>query len=146
MANVRSGIVGVLAVGSFVLLSGFGSCHGGHGFKDPARVARIVNEHVDDVLDDLDAKDDQRTKVHLIANRLVKEGGDLFATHEQAKAQLLSEWNAANPDAARVHAVIDERADGFRAFLHHVADGAIELHAILSPEQRNKLSERFHPR
>src|SRR5262249_4096303 len=115
-----------LALTALLALSG---CHG-HYSRDPARIAHYVSEHVDDVLDDLDAKPEQRTKTQQITGRLIKDGTELMKEHEGFKKELLAQWASPSPDAAKVHSVLDARIDQFRAFAHKLADGAIEIHGI----------------
>lgn len=139
----------VLAAG-VVALTGFAGgrfgCHRGHG-RDPAELAAFVTDRVDDALDDLDATPEQRTRVNAVKDRMLQAGlamrGDHGATHET----LLAEWKAESPDAAKLHALVDARADAMRAFAHQAVDAAVEVHGILTPEQREKLTrkaERWH--
>jgi periplasmic protein CpxP/Spy len=139
----------LLAVAGFVTLTGFGGC-GGHGHgrpRDPAEVASFVTARVDDALDDLNATPDQRTRINAIKDRLLASAqaahGDRAATHDA----LLAEWKSAAPDAAKLHALVDERADAIKAFAHQAVDAGVEIHSILTPEQRDKLTkkiERWH--
>ena len=138
----------LLAVAGFVTLSGFACGGHGHGHpRDPAEVAAFVGARVDDVLDDLNATPDQRTRVNAIKDRLLaaaqKARGDRAATHET----LLAEWKSTAPDAQKLHALVDERADTMKAFAHQAVDAGVEIHSILTPEQREKLTkkiERWH--
>jgi periplasmic protein CpxP/Spy len=139
----------LLAVAGFVTLTGFGGC-GGHGRghpRDPAEVAAFVGKHVDDALDDLNATPDQRSRINAIKDRLLaaaqKAHGDRAAVHET----LLAEWKSATPDGQKLHALVDERADAMKAFAHQAVDAGVEIHSILTPEQRDRLTrkiERWH--
>jgi periplasmic protein CpxP/Spy len=149
MSKVIWGVVGVAALGAgFVLLSGFrghGGCggHGGHG--DPARMQQMIGAHIDDVLDDLQATPEQRTRILAVKDRLLAEAKALHAGGDIHR-QLLAQWDAPQPDVAAVHAMVDQRADAMKAFAHHVADGLAEVHGLLTPEQRAKLSKKAHRR
>jgi Spy/CpxP family protein refolding chaperone len=137
----------VLVVGA-VTLTGFrGGCgHHGPG-RDPAQVAAFVNGRVDDLLDDVDATPDQRTRIHALADRMLAEGQALHADHEATHQTLLDAWKAETPDKAKLHALVDARADAFRKLAHDAVDAGVEAHDVLTPAQREKLAkkaERWH--
>ena len=137
-------LVGLAAV--FVLATGFrGGCGGGHG-HDPARIDRMVTSHLEDVLDDLEATDAQKAQVMVAKNRLLQQGGALRQGGQEAKRELVAQWDSAAPDRARVHALIDARIDAMRAFAHQAADEAVDLHGTLTPQQRAKISKKLHRR
>jgi Spy/CpxP family protein refolding chaperone len=142
-----AGFAAALALG-FVALTGFaGGCghHRGHG--DPAQTAAFVNARVDDLLDDVDATPDQRTRIHAIAQKLVADGQKLHAENKGTHETLLAEWKAEQPDRAKLHALVDARIDALRAFAHEAVDSGVEAHGVLTPPQREKLTkkaERWH--
>jgi Spy/CpxP family protein refolding chaperone len=139
--------VGVLAVG-FVALTGFhGGCGRGPHGRDPAEVAAFVTNRVDDLLDDIDATPDQRTRIHAVKDRLLASGLSLREGRREVHDAIVAEWNAAQPDAARLHALVDARAEEFRKLAHEAVDSGVEVHGILTPEQREKIgkkAERWH--
>ncbi len=129
-----------------VLLVGFTAAGCGHhrGHRDPAQVAKMVNAHLNDVLDDLDATPAQREKIHALADQVLADAQKLHAGQADAHQALLAQWDAATPDAAQVHALIDQRIDALRAIAHEAADAAIQAHGVLTPEQRAKVSKKIH--
>jgi periplasmic protein CpxP/Spy len=137
----------VLALG-FVALTGFGGCgRGGHHGRDPAQVAAFVTDRVDDVLDDIDATPDQRTRIHAVKDRLLASAQAARAGRAEVHDAVLAEWNAAQPDAAKLHALVDARAAELQKLAHEAVDAGVEVHGMLTPEQREKISkkaERWH--
>jgi Spy/CpxP family protein refolding chaperone len=134
----------VLALG-VVSLAGFGrSWH--HHRHDPARMAEFVTERVDDALDDVEATPEQRDRVHAIKDRMLARGKDLHATRAEDRAAFLAAWRSDAPDAAALHALVDQRADAMRAFAHEAVDAGLEVRGALSPEQRAKLAEKLERR
>ncbi len=135
---------------ALVALAGFGRCGGPHP-HDPAQMAAFVTDRVDDVLDDLNATDAQRQQIHAIKDRLLAQAAELHKDGEPLRGEVKAQWESATPDRARLHALVDQRADAMRAFAHQAVDAAIEVHDILTPEQRAKLEKkmermhRFHP-
>ncbi len=115
-----------------------------HGPRDPAQVAAFVSRHVDDALDDVDATPQQRQEIHAVVDRLVQDGQKLRAGHAGVRQELVAQWDAAQPDAAKLHALVDERIDALRAFAHEAVDAGVRVHGILTPQQRAKLSTKIH--
>ncbi len=142
--NKKLTAVAVAALASVTLLTGF---WGGGGRDDEkgrsAKVQRMATAKVDNTLDDVDATDAQREKIHAIKDRLIGEGTPLFTSGKDTKKVLFEQWQAEKPAGQKVHSIVDERFDSFRAFAHKVVDGALEIHSVLNAEQRKSLSERF---
>ena len=143
--------VPLLIVG-FVALTGFGFggggfCHRhGHG-RNPAEVAAFVTDRVDDALDDLDATPEQRTRIHAVKDRLVDAAKGLHEGRGGTHDAFVAEWKAEKPDAAKLHALVDARAEEMKALAHQAVDAGVEVHGILTPEQREKVTrkmERWH--
>lgn len=142
--TILAGATAVLA------LAGFGRCGGPHP-RDPSQMAAFVTDRVDDVLDDLDATDAQRQQIHAIKDRLLAQARGLHAEGEPLHGEVKAQWESANPDRARLHSLVDQRFEAMRAFAHQAVDAGVEIHGILTPEQRAKLEKkmermhRFHP-
>jgi Spy/CpxP family protein refolding chaperone len=140
----------LLVVAGVVGLAGFAGGCGGHGHghgRDPARMAAFVTDRVDDLLDDVDATPEQRTRIRAVKDRLLAAGEATRAGRKEAHDAVVAEWKAATPDAARLHALVDARAEEMRAFAHQAVDAGVEVHGVLTPEQREKLTrkaERWH--
>lgn len=143
MKRLIGGAVAALAVvAGLVVLSGFrGGCGHGHP-RDPAQVAKFVNARVDDLLDDVDATPDQRTKIHAIADRMLAEGQAFHAGQAEVHDALLGQWKAESPDKAKLHALVDARIDAMRKLAHDAVDAGVEAHDVLTPAQREKLAKK----
>jgi Spy/CpxP family protein refolding chaperone len=141
---ILAGTAAVLA------LAGFGRCGGPHP-RDPSQMAAFVTDRVDDMLDDLNATDAQRQQIHAIKDRLLAQALEMHKDGEPLHAEVKAQWESATPDRARLHSLVDQRFDAMRAFAHQAVDAAVEVHDILTPEQRAKLERkmermhRFHP-
>jgi len=131
-----------LSLVAVVGLAGFRGC-GHHGGRDPAQVAAFVTERLDDALDDLAATPAQRTAIQGIKDTLLAQAQTLRAQHQADHALLLAEWNADHPDRAKIQALIDARANELTALAHQAADAAIQVHDILTPEQRAKVAKKL---
>lgn len=138
-----------LAIAGLLLAGGFvAGCHrgpGAHG-RDPAEVAKLVTERVEDALDDVDATPAQREKILAVKDRLLAEGQKLRGDREALHAELLAAWKAERVDRARLHAEVDARIEALRAFAHSAVDGAADAHDVLTPEQRAKIAKKLERR
>jgi protein CpxP len=138
----------LIVAAGFVTLTGFGCGRHGHGHgRDPAEVAAFVTARVDDALDDLDATPEQRTRINAVKDRLLEAGRQAHAGQHDAHAALLAEWKSTSPDAAKLHGLVDARIDALRAFAHQAVDAGVEVHGVLTAEQREKVTrkvERWH--
>ncbi len=144
MKKTVPAILGLAAL--FLVATGFrGGCGGGHG-HDPASIDRMVTWHLEDALDDLDATPAQKAQVMTLKDRLLQRGAVLRQGSRETRREILAQWDSAAPDRARVHALIDARIDAMRAFAHQAADAGVDLHGILTPEQRAKISKKIHRR
>ncbi len=128
-----------LAVGGLTLTAFRGHC--GHG-GDPARMERFITQRLDDTLDDIHATDAQRQQLTAIKDKLVADGKALHAGHADVHKELLAQWQSDRPDAARVHAIVDDRAASMKKFADEVADGLLQAHDILTPAQRAQLAKK----
>jgi Spy/CpxP family protein refolding chaperone len=55
----------------------------------------------------------------------------------------VAEWKAEKPDAAKLHALVDQRAAEMTAMAHQAVDAAVEVHDALTPEQRAKVTKKI---
>lgn len=142
MKKTFASLVAVAA--GFALLTGFGGggC-GRHHPRDPAEVNALVTHRLDDALDDLDATPAQRQQLHAIKDRLLAQAMALRTGQQAARAEALAQWKAEKPDAALLHALVDERINALRAVAHQAVDAGVEAHRILTPDQRAKVTKKI---
>jgi periplasmic protein CpxP/Spy len=114
--------------------------HGGHG--DPARMQQFIDNRLASMLDEIKATDAQRQQITAIKDKLVADHKALRASHADVKQELLAQWQADRPDAAKVHAIVDDRANGMKSFADEVADAILQVHDILTPDQRAQVAAK----
>ncbi|MBX7099537.1 MAG: Spy/CpxP family protein refolding chaperone [Myxococcaceae bacterium] len=107
------------------------------------RMEKMVAWKVDDALDDLDATPQQRTQVEALSKKFVADVKPVLAQGEGTRDALVAEWKKSEPDATKVHAVIDGQLDAVKALVHSVADSALEVHRLLTPAQRDDVTKRL---
>ncbi len=119
---------------------------GHHG--DPAHMEQMVERRLTKMLDTVQATDAQRQQITSIKDKVLADGKALRAAHQGTRQQLLALWKSDQPDAAQVHALVDARTDSMKKFADEVADAMIQVHGILTPEQRAKIADEIqqhHP-
>jgi len=139
-------LTGAIVTATALTLMGSHGGPFGHG-RDPAQLAAHVTSRVEGGLDDLDATPAQRTQVLAVKDRMLAEAQKHQATRQATHDAFLAEWNAATPDRAKLHALVDQRAAELTASAHLAVDAAVEVHDDLTPDQRAKLArklERLH--
>ena len=115
-------------------------------FRHHGDPARFVANHVDDMLDDVKATDAQRQQIHAVVDKVVADGKALHASHADTKKQLLAQWQADQPDAAQVHSIVDSRVDSMKRFADEVTDAVLQVHGILTPDQRAVITKKLQRR
>lgn len=137
------------AATGLVLLGGVATLaawRGGHHRHDPAEVAEFVTNRVDDALDDLDATPEQRTRLHAVKDRMLTSARGFHEASKGGHEVVLEAWKSPAPDAARLHALVDQRFDELRALAHQAVDAGVEVHGVLTPEQREKVTRKIERR
>lgn len=129
-----------------VMLSGFAwRGHGGWG-RDPERIKQFVTWRLDDKLEDLDATEAQKKSLHALKDRLFEDGKQMMVDQQAARAEAFAQLSSEQPDAAKLHALVDARIEALRAIAHKATDAALEAHKVLTPEQRKALATEYRER
>jgi protein CpxP len=137
---VAAGAILVVGLPALLLLGGFRSAQ---GFRHHGDMMSFLEWRISAKLDELNATDAQKQEVRAVADRLKEEHK---ALHEQTKgfrSAVLAELGQDRPDPAKIHAIVDSRADAMKAFADKVVDGVLEVHAMLTPDQRKQLLGEF---
>jgi periplasmic protein CpxP/Spy len=111
-----------------------------------AEARAFVTERVDDALDSLEVDTGQREAIHAIKDVLFDEAHDMRADGKEARGEALDEWRKAEPNAERLHALVDAQLARMSQLAHDSVDSMLEVHETLSPEQRQALADRVQER
>lgn len=133
--------VAALAIAAFTFLTGFRGPHGHH--RDPEKMQAFISKRIDKALSEVDATDAQRQQIEGIKQRLFARMKETMGDRQSMRRDFLAFWEQENPNPAEVHAKVDQKVDQRRAMAHEVADALLEVHRILTPEQRAKLAEQM---
>ncbi len=146
MKTSRKILLATSALLGVVLLTGFRGGHMGFGGRNPERFNQMLTWRLDDRLEELQATDDQKRTIQGLKDSLFADGKQVVEEQRAAGKELLTQWDAATPDARAVHALVDARVDAWRGFAHKVADAFLKAHQVLSPTQRQQLSSDVRER
>ena len=142
MLGTKLAVIALAVGGASVLGAGVlhARAHGGFsGHRDRAMARKFMDFVVNEKLDEIGATDAQKQKVREIKDRLVEDAQVLRPDRKALHQELLGLLEQDNPDPARLKALVHERTEAITRFADEAADAAIELHGLLTPEQRKKL-------
>jgi Spy/CpxP family protein refolding chaperone len=117
----------------------------GHG-HDPAQMAQFAKNRVADMLDDVDATPQQRQQIGAIVDQMIASAQSAHQGQAGAHQAFLDAWKAETPDAAQLHQLVDQRIDAARTVAHQAVDAAVQVHGILTPAQRQKITTKLERR
>lgn len=102
-----------------------------------------TGRRLDRVLDRLDATGEQRTQAHRIVSRAIVDLQPWPDAMTRLRGDLQAAWESDAPDRDALHRRIDEEAEALRTLGHALVEDAIEVHGVLTPEQRRAVLERL---
>lgn len=122
---------------------GVGYACNDHNFAKmtPERVQKLIDWKVNDILDDIDASDSQREQVHAIKLEAIKEFRNFHKDGMAEHKTMLEEIKSETPDRDRLIAKVDAHLEAKRELSYKMVDYGLELHKVLSPEQRVQLAQ-----
>ena len=146
--------VGVLLIG-IGILPGFalGASHvagwimhgPGHRF-DPERMIERVDHRVDKVLSRVDATDEQKNKVSGIAKSAITDIAAMGVNPWDARGKFMELLRAETVDPAAFEALRAEQVGKIDAASKRAVSAFAEAAAVLTPQQRKELAERWERR
>ena len=130
----------------FVLLLLFAmlSACDGKPCSDPPDYEEIDEELVeklDDMLDDADAYDHQRTRVLAINTKLAAARVPFRGMYEQLRVKMIDELVAAQPEVTRFQSLLRKMKSGFMKYVYAVIDASIPAHRFFTMKQRQAMTE-----
>lgn len=143
MIDLKVGLLAVTAVGATGALGVGALCAHGeggfHGRAGHAMMEKFVDFTLDEKLDEIQATDQQKQRIHEIKDRLVREGEALHEDREAVGKEIVTLLAQDQPDADRVRALVRQRTAAFTRFGDDVAQAALEVHGLLTPDQRSRV-------
>ena len=143
LSLIAASALGVLLLGGFAARGG-SPCARGEFSEE--RAQKFATFMVEDLLDEVDATEAQRTQILAVKDRMLGEALSLHSAKKATHETLMAEWDAETPDSAKIHALIDQRIEEVRKTAHKAADAMVEVHGVLTPEQRDIVAEMHEDR
>lgn len=143
------GAVTAGALATVVSVHGAGAESRHHGDAAAMMLPHIVDHLAGELLDGGGAYDltqDQRQKITAVRDRIRSQAEALHVAHDATHEELKKEWVAAAMDGVKMHAMVDARVDELRRVLQSSVDGVVEIHDLLTAEQRQTLADRIEAR
>lgn len=110
-----------------------------HGPPDMRVVDMIVSYKLDEVLDEIHATDDQRNEFHDVKTWILLSIEERMEEKRLDRAIFMQELMSDVPDARHLHAILQERLESKNEMAKDILDAVLDLHALLTREQREKL-------
>lgn len=132
--------IGIASLAAIGLLAAFA---GRMEHRNPERAREMMSKRIDRMLDQIKATDAQRAQINQIKDQMFQEGTALRQAQADLKKELMAQWESPQVDAAKVHALVDQRTEAFRAMAQKAADAAIQVHDLLTPEQRAQVQKEL---
>jgi Spy/CpxP family protein refolding chaperone len=137
---VAAGGAGLAGLGTYAAYAHGGLAgHGRFAGHRHEMAHKFIEFVVNEKLDQVGATDAQKEKVRAVRERLMAQGKALHGDKEALHRELLSILEQDNPDPARIKALAHERIAALSRFADDAADALVEVHGVLTPEQRQKL-------
>jgi hypothetical protein len=109
--------------------------------KPLEEIERDNIENIDDLLDNVDASDDQRRRIFALVRKLTPRLGTLRKRLDPKTHALLDEFRKPAPSRERILGLVVEVFDVLAAFTHNTIPILFEGHKIFTPEQLAKWIE-----
>ncbi|MBW1808665.1 MAG: Spy/CpxP family protein refolding chaperone [Deltaproteobacteria bacterium] len=107
------------------------------------QVDRFINNHLDKVFKEINASDSQREQITAVKDKLLVQLRAMKGSHKADLETVFEEMKKDKPDAQKLHALLDTQIEQKKEFAHQAIDALIEVHAVLSPEQRTVVQDKI---
>ena len=116
------------------------------GERSPEKMQKHLSYMVNDVLDDLDASDNQRSEVNTIVNDAFTDLAPMMKNKKQTKEAVLAELKKENPDRRAIDSILGGAESDMKVAKERVVDAVLDIHTVLDAKQRAQLAEKFEER
>ena len=100
-------------------------------------------ERLDDMLDDADAYDHQKTRVLKINDGLDDDRVEFRKEYQRIRRRMVNELVAVKPDADVFHALLYDLHTVFMRYVYEVIDQSVKAHRWFTVEQRKAMTESW---
>jgi Spy/CpxP family protein refolding chaperone len=117
---------------------------GRHGKRmSEAMMRELALDHVEDLMDDIDADDTQRARFEALAGELIDDAIALKKAHKSQERAVLKALESGSPDREAVHAHMDQQFDQLEGFAHRSLDKVFDAYQTLDDDQQRIVLDKL---
>lgn len=117
---------------------------GGHAAmlsgQNQEKLVRHLDKRMERMLRTIDASEEQQVAIRAIAHAIIEDG---IEVRQQGSADRVMRIFTDSPDQELLHAQLSERSRDLTEFGHRTLDRVLEINALLTSEQRQKVVEHL---
>lgn len=136
LENGRNPMKGFLKVSGLILVAAALFAGGCRYYKSPEKRAEFV---VKKITSELDLNDSQKEKLYKIKDEILSKRKELKLQGPRIPAEALAEFRQPTLDEKKINKSFELEMNKMTEMRTFMTKKAIEFHAVLTPEQRNKL-------
>ncbi len=114
----------------------------GHSRK-AAIMKRIINAHIDEVLDDAKVNDSQRQTIYAARDRVFAAFENQRGAHRAHMEDALQLFESDRVDADKLSALRSQREAEIKQLADTVTQSIVEVHDVLTPQQRRVVTDHL---
>ncbi len=141
----KKNLVIIAVASAFVLVAGAAIAFPGDGDgKRPMRQGRMEKmfpHQIERLCDAIGATDEQCALAHEVKDKLFESGKAIHEQGRDSRKQMLEIFKQDSPDVAAMRSIVDADLEQKKAFAYEAIDAALEVHAVLTVEQRETLAD-----
>src|SRR5450755_3479793 len=135
--------LGAALIGSVIGLAGFGWGHGPGGCHSGKFFQRMVDAHLEEVLDDLKATPEQRHQITQLKIGITADFQGMQDSRKALMTTLAQQFPADRLDAATLDSAADPLVKSQDKLRQDIRDAVVQIHGILTPTQRQQLASKI---
>jgi Spy/CpxP family protein refolding chaperone len=112
-----------------------------HG--NPEEFAGKIEKHINQSLDKIGASQQQKDEIGQITSQIHEDAQATYAEWKTERGQLITGLFADSPNSEEMKRQLDMQSQAMTEFSHRTLDRLIAMSALLTPEQRKELRQRF---
>jgi Spy/CpxP family protein refolding chaperone len=103
----------------------------------------FINYRIDREFEALALSAEQKAQIDVLRQKIWSELETAHETRLMDKQEIFNELAKATPDAAYIKTLIDKKIDNVQNVAYDIVDLILEVHQVLTPEQRTQLLTRI---
>lgn len=136
---MKKAVKAIAAVVAVTSLGALAACKVSPMAHDPKK----LKAHVESKLKGIGATEEQRIKIGLITDQIIKDCSEIHRNNKGLRAKFVGCLLLDSPNREWLHQAVDEKTKELAEFAHRTVDSLIEMSATLTPAQRAELKKQI---